>query len=137
MPYADYVKTAQCLDYRRLGKQRVEAYQLINILTGKSKSKAWSHHPACLMWKGYEDALKMYFNVIVYEWVSRGYKNNMSYYNDYDAKSLKLPFWFGDDKFHASHRSNLLRKDKSYYERFGWSEPDDLPYVWPTGRINK
>jgi hypothetical protein len=43
----------------------------------------------------------------------------------------------GDEAFHASHRSNLLRKDRDYYGAFGWTEPDDLPYVWPGQRIEK
>jgi len=28
LPYADFKESAQCLDYRRLGKQRVEAKQI-------------------------------------------------------------------------------------------------------------
>jgi geranylgeranyl diphosphate synthase type I len=39
--------------------------------------------------------------------------------------------WLGDKKFHASHRSNLLRKDSKYYSQFKWSEPNNLEYVWP------
>ena len=31
LPYPDFVKSAQCLDYRRLGKQRVEAKQILEI----------------------------------------------------------------------------------------------------------
>ena len=60
LPYADFVKTAKCLDYRRLGKQRVEAFQILNILEGKTTKAGWKHHPAVLMWKGYENALKKY-----------------------------------------------------------------------------
>ena len=41
-----------------------------------------------------------------------------------------LPNWFGGD-IHATHRSNLLRKDAAHYGQFGWGEPDDLPYHWP------
>lgn len=33
--------------------------------------------------------------------------------------------------FHASHRSNLLRKDPVWYSQFNWTEPNNLPYVWP------
>jgi len=33
LPYPDFVKSAQCLDYRRLGKQRVEAWQIYLALT--------------------------------------------------------------------------------------------------------
>jgi hypothetical protein len=40
------------------------------------------------------------------------------------------PHWLGDEELHASHRSNLLRKDKEYYSKFGWLEPDNLEYKW-------
>ena len=36
---------------------------------------------------------------------------------------------------HASHRSNLLRKDPEHYMQFGWTEPPDLPYVWPVPMV--
>lgn len=43
-----------------------------------------------------------------------------------------MPTWLGDPAFHASHRSNLLRKDFLHYAQFGWTEPPNLEYVWPT-----
>jgi hypothetical protein len=46
----------------------------------------------------------------------------------------QYPPWLGDEAFHASHRSNLLRKNPEWYGQFGWTEPDDLPYVWPVGK---
>lgn len=42
-----------------------------------------------------------------------------------------MPPWMGDTDFHASHRSNLLKKNIEYYSRWGWQEPHDLEYVWP------
>jgi hypothetical protein len=41
------------------------------------------------------------------------------------------PAWLGDESIHASHRSNLIRKDPKFYAQYGWSEGPDLPYVWP------
>jgi hypothetical protein len=64
------------------------------------------------------------------EWIKRGYKNTMVI-PDPAAAYLPIPPWFGDDKFHASHRSNLLRKDPVWYGKYGWIEPNNLPYVWP------
>jgi hypothetical protein len=32
LPYEDFTLSAQVLDYRRLGKQRVEALQIYNVL---------------------------------------------------------------------------------------------------------
>lgn len=54
LPHEDFEKSAQSLDYRRLGKQRVEAMQIYNCLL---KPTRWKNHPAVLMWSGYEDAL--------------------------------------------------------------------------------
>ena len=70
------------LDYRRLGKQRVEAYQILNVLSGKGKKNkngtvAWSNHPAVKMWKGYEKALALYGYTMCLEWKYRGYKDSL------------------------------------------------------------
>ena len=75
LPYDSFTKTAQCLDYMRLGKQRVEAYQILRVLTGESQG--WKNHPAVKMWKGYEYALTWYGYVICSEWIMRGYKDQM------------------------------------------------------------
>lgn len=126
LPYADFAKSAACLDSRRLGKQRVEALQIRNaILYGTG----WRHHPCVRMWRGYEAALTQYMNECIREWVRRGYVNNMKI-EDVPHNS-PMPPWFGDERYHASHRSNLLRKDIAYYSQFGWKEPPDLPYFWP------
>lgn len=129
LPYPDFRKSLECLDNKRLGKQRVEAMQLINAL--ERGSGAWFNHPACQMWRGYERALKLYHNIAIVLWKQRGFKNNMRLY-DLGAFATEMPHWFGDESFHASHRSNLLRKDPAHYGQFGWTEPHDLPYVWPT-----
>jgi hypothetical protein len=45
-------------------------------------------------------------------------------------EELTMPFWFGDDDFHKSHRANLLRKDAIYYGAHGWNDDPELPYRW-------
>ena len=52
LPYDDFVLSLDCLDYRRLGKQRVEAMQLLNAM--KREKGGWINHPATKMWRGYE-----------------------------------------------------------------------------------
>ena len=126
LPYADFQKTSKILDYRRLGKQRVEAFQILNILQGKTQGTAWINHPAVKMWRGYEIALSQYLRIIILEWVRRGYKNNMIIPEE--TQNYEIPFWLGNEKFHASHRSNLKRKNSKYYK---FDEPDNLPYFWP------
>jgi len=137
LPYPDFNVSAKILDYRRLGKQRVEAYQILNVLErrkaiqkgDKNVPKGWINHPAVLMWEGYEDALTKYYNVVVDTWILKGYKNNMPRFIIADV--IHLPHWLGDENFHASHRSNLLRKDFSFYSQYDWTEPNNLPYIWP------
>ena len=131
LPYSDFIKTAKCLDYRRLGKQRVEAWQIYQAIT--NSNYGWQNHPIVNMWRGFEQALLRYGMSICEEWKIRNYKDNMLklFVGNYDInKDVGNPIWIGNKKFHASHRSNLLRKDKKYYGKFNWKEPDNLPYVW-------
>jgi hypothetical protein len=120
----------RCLDYRRLGKQRVEAMQILNALRGKTPG--WRNHPAVLMWKGYEPALRLYLRRAILEWKRRGYRNTMKLPR-LDRCSARRPPWLTDGIVRA-HRSNLLRKDGEYYGKYGWNVPDDLPYQWPVRR---
>jgi hypothetical protein len=125
LPYSSFERSAEVLDYRRLGKQRVEAYQ---ILCALSDSKyGWQNHPAVRMWRGYEDALIAYYSVVCREWISRGYRNTMPVLvpqTDYE-----IPSWLGDARFHYSHRSNLYRKNSEFYVQ--WGGIDLVDYVWP------
>lgn len=136
LPSSSYAETARILDYRRLGKQRVECKQIL-LAMGKDKG-GWVNHPATKMWRGYEMELCEYGFSMCKEWVMRGYKDSLApffvaTYAEYesDGRSRIPPPWLGDEAVHASHRSNLLRKDPEFYGKYGWEEPADLPYVWP------
>ena len=129
MPLPDFEASLGCLDNRRLGKQRVEARQILNALRSGG---GWARHPAVLMWRDREPALMLYGNLAIIEWVRRGFHNTMPLLADaFIPRKLILPFWMGWPAFHASHRSNLLRKDEPYYRQHGWTEPTDLSYIWP------
>lgn len=130
LPYPDLLQSVRVLDYRRLGKQRVETFQVLNILLDRTPTKGWRNHPVTRMWTGYEDALKLYQNFTIEEWVKRGYKNTMKFEVIDDMRKITLPHWFGLNEFHRSHRSNLLRKDFEYYSQY-FDEPSDLEYHWP------
>ena len=130
LPYPHFHESAKVLDYRRLGKQRVETLQLLKAL---NQGGAWSNHPAAKMWRGYEDALVLYGTTMCREWLNRGYKDTclpkIQAYAKYH--NVLIPDWVGDPEFHAAHRSNLLRKAPEHYSQFGWSESPDKPYIWP------
>ncbi len=125
LPYPDFKKSLQSLDYRRLGKQRVEAYQIIRAIKFKG---GYKNHPAVKMWQNNVNALKIYYNAALDEWIRRGYKNHM--HKMIIRGRTTYPPWLGDKKFHAAHRSNLLRKDPVFYGKFGWQESPNLPYRW-------
>jgi len=82
-----------------------------------------------LMWTGYEPALRLYRNAMIREWVARGYNNTMEITRS--GGRVRMPPWLGDQSLHASHRSNLLRKEPDFYRQHGWGESPDLPYIWP------
>jgi len=136
LPYANFKKSAQCLDNKRLGKQRVEVLQILKTLAGESKG--WQNHPAVKMWRGYEAALIDYGKAICEEWKRRCFKDTcyekIIFYSDKFAFRSREPWWFNYKVFHNSHKSNLLRKDPVHYGQFNWNVPDDLPYVWPESK---
>lgn len=144
LPYADFEGSARALDVKRLGKQRVEVIQVIRALT--RTGYGWAHHPAVLMWKGYEEALGSYGLVMCEVWVAAGFADTCAatIRADLAAAGVKqirqqsqlaaagaLPPWLGDEELHRSHRSALLRKDPEHYARLFADVPSDLPYQWP------
>lgn len=133
LPYRCFTLSAQVLDNKRLGKQRIEGVQILNCLLGKTNG--WQYHPAVQMWRGHENALREYINAVVKEWRSRGFKNNITRF--IIRSKIIYPAWLGEPRFHQSHRSNLLRKDPDHYGQYGWNESSDLPYFWPYNRRNK
>jgi hypothetical protein len=84
------------------------------------------------MWKGHINALRLYMNAMIKEWVRRGFRNKMPL--EKVKGRVSYPPWLGRREIHAAYRSNLLRKDPGFYGRYDWKEPPDLPYVWPVTR---
>jgi hypothetical protein len=131
LPYADFKQSAIVLDYKRLGKQRVETLQILNAIDGLSKG--WVNHPATNLWRGYETALAYYGMQICQEWIERGYKDSLlpRFTERFLEGELELPPIIGDSRLHLSHQSNLIRKDPNFYvPKFGVEVPNDLPYYW-------
>ena len=125
LPYPDFTESAKCLDRQRLGKQRVEAWQILY-------SSGWRSHPAVKMWRGYAASLNRYAIAICKEWIERGYRDNMlGRFKLFDGPD---PHWLGDSKFHRSHQLMLFWKDHDYYKQFIPKGQEEIKYVWPRGR---
>lgn len=137
LPYESFAKSAKVLDMKRLGKQRVECLQVLNVFTGVRAG--WGNHPITRMWTGYELSLLKYGLIVCKVWTDRGYRDTCfgkmrSQYADVpmsDINAAEPPPWLGDPDFHRSHQSNLVRKLPERYGPLFPGVPDDLPYVWP------
>lgn len=104
------------------------------LLTSIETKSGWYTHPCTQMWVTCEAALVNYAIEICKESRSRNCNDQMlPYFENLAIKYGKvyMPYWLGQEDFHASHRSNLLRKLPSWYKWLNWKEPDNLPYVWP------
>lgn len=135
LPYPDYTMSAHVLDRQRLGKQRVEVLQILNVL--HEIKTGYKNHPAVKMWSGCELQLTEYGLVICEEWISRGYKDTCfekikQHQLWAEGGNMLKPEWFGNLEFHLGHQATLIKKDPVYYGKiFEGIDPDEHPVIWP------
>lgn len=136
-----YTVTALMLDTKRLGKQRVEAYQILRAI--HDPNYGWQNHPAVSMWRNYPNELYSYMQVMCTAWVDRGYVDNlyrrsMDEFPDLTYVSEKPP-WI-TERLIVTHRGALYRKDPVHYNHFERESIEaprfvccvDCNYYWPT-----
>lgn len=99
LPYEEFDESASVLDDKRLGKQRVETFQIMSALLdvklvtsviGKAgieelppsewylaerQNRSWMNHPAVKMWRGYTLWLYSYQVAVCAEWITRGFRD--------------------------------------------------------------
>mmetsp|Transcript_4388 Transcript_4388/g.9481 ORF Transcript_4388/g.9481 Transcript_4388/m.9481 type:complete len:232 (-) Transcript_4388:25-720(-) len=133
LPTPDFAESAAMLDSKRLGNQRVEARMILRWLRDPKTYSRQQNAGYTIMWRGYENALCLYYNACCEEWSRRGGQNIVCQPEWVGAKT-KMPPWLGDDELHRTHRSALLYKLPDYYAQYGWaseiSEPK-VEYLWP------
>jgi hypothetical protein len=160
LPQSDYSVSATILDNKRLNKQILEGYQILNVLSGRSKTGGWRNHPAVLMWKGYERGLWNYIQAMIKEAKNRGIKtkNNESNLNNLKDQCWEdwgniVPSYFKDPnkmiRIVTTHRANLFKKDSLYYAPFQYAvssinntpccpdKKEPCKYYWPTHELMK
>lgn len=143
LPYASFERSAEVLDGRRLGKQRVEAIQIVRALT--VPTYAWKHHPATLMWQGHEEFLGWYGMLLVGAWRGRGFAAPVRRRSwptspppgcppaprpSWPPPTCSRPGWATRPSTGVTSR-RLVRKDPEHYGPRFPGVPGDLPYVWP------
>jgi hypothetical protein len=151
LPSTNFAWAAQMLDSKRLNKQILEGYQILNVLSGQSPNGGWRNHPAVLMWKNHEGSLLTYLGYMIKEAKNRGIKTdkNEDNINNLVKKvgsnwNYKAPKWFYNDlsamRIVTTHRANLFNKDPLYYAKFQYAtmSPYNTPccakckYYWVT-----
>ncbi len=155
LPYKSFYHTAQALDNKRLNKQILECYQILNVLSNDDPRAGWRNHPAVKMWRGFEMVLFQYALVMVEEADKRGIKteNNLRNLNELNNRAYKdwgygMPLWMDDKEIMArvttTHKANLYRKDPEFYFEFHTAvksknnQPccDRCNYYWVTHKEN-
>lgn len=141
LPSPDFARTAEILDDRRLGKQRVEVLQILNAM--HRTRGGWVNHPATRMWRGYESALVAYGLAVIDVWTRKGGADTvrekiLSHLHGEPVRTQRelaalgmLPPWLGRVDLHRAYRSALVRKMPEHYRALFPDVVDDLPYVWP------
>jgi hypothetical protein len=152
LPFPAKRDSLDVLDNKRLNKQILETYQILNILTGNSKSNAWRNHPAVLMWEGAESELYRYGMTAITLAKHRGIKTDKNEENmfmlsrSHNSRNWEdnTPLWAANPtiikKVNATHKANLYKKDPIFYAEFAnavddpYNEPccDRCQYYWPT-----
>lgn len=127
LPYKE-LESVELLDSKRLFNQYNEFLVIRKAVRGEIQT--WKNHPACVMWRGYEDALDWYGMEVYRAIVFRGDRPTPKDIFPPEYWCLpypNLPEWIGNEEFHRQHRRNLLRKSSFY--KFD-DTPDDV-YIWP------
>lgn len=140
LPFQSFTLSAAVLDNRRLGKQMIEAATIYQVMY--VPGTGWHRHPATRMWVGYHEALALYGLACYWQWQQRlklGMRGGKLWHVSGEFfvglplnRLAAMPPWLGNEAFHRSHRSNLLRKKPEWYRLF-FNDVDNLPYVWPKG----
>lgn len=138
LPYPDFLESARCLDDKRLQNQINECTTLIRTIADDYDGGGWPNHPVTKMWRNHLEALIQYQSACCLAYKERNKKAHTGYYTNLGLREVfapkiylpQMPQWLGREDVHAAYRSNLLRKDPEHYGQFGWSEPDDLDYVY-------
>lgn len=139
LPEPTYEGSVAVLDNKRLNKQLLEGYQILDAIaktplggTQKvdGKSVFAANHPATNMWRGSEGALWSYLNDVAVALNDRGIRTLKNYENimrvmgenpqwpDFEI----TPAWMRDEaafnKVMFSHKANLYFKDQEHYAQY-------------------
>lgn len=120
MPYISALQSTRCLDWKRLGKQRIEIKYMLEMMYGMWPYRS---HPVVEMWEDYPVFLAYVYKFTVIEWVARGYKNTLPHELAFVDGCCIEPPWLKDYTY--QYRGLLLHKDYDYYSKH-FNNPDEI-----------
>ncbi len=144
VPYADFQRSAEVLDNKRLNKQLLEGRQIYSIISSGRTTGGWVNHPAVKMWRNRDNALFLYLEAMKDECDARGISTTKNWnailemheWNWDRGSGVTMPMWWGDERVHESHRNNLYVKSPEMYAQFAYDNRvtccKTCNYFWPT-----
>lgn len=151
LPYTNFKEIASELDSKRLNKQILECYQILNVLSNPSPTAGWRNHPAVKMWRGYEQALFKYAMTMVSEADARSIRTEKNVANLQRLRresginwGKSMPQWLHNKavmrRITTTHKANLYKKAPELYPQYisAVSNKDNKPccdtcqYYWIT-----
>lgn len=123
------LETAMALDGARLRKQIIEVGQILDALNG---AKAWSNHPCVLQYRGYEEWLELYLNVLKSVQADDGLLAKACNF----AANLITPDWH-DQRYYDNMKARLYTKDQEHYAQFAEYGTSDYNLYFVDGSWRK
>lgn len=119
VPFVEPLKTAQCLDKKRLNKQIIECNQLLKAINGRTK--AWINHPVTKMYSHPELLKYMQYYVKCLKYYKEGEIEMATNYSLMAVGYLEKTKEAKDilnEKFCDQHKRRLYTKDPEHYIQF-------------------
>lgn len=121
VPYASPMRTARCLDPKRLRKQILECRDIYRSATGGTEG--WKNHPVTKMWKGNLHYLVHYHNCL------------QCFQDGKLFRALIESVLAGRPKFLKrglllAHRRRLYTKNPDYYKQFAKYGRSEVNWYW-------
>lgn len=123
------LETAMALDPKRLKKQIIEVWQILDALNG---AKAWSNHPCVLQYRGYEKWLEWY--KLCLEWYVYDDMNWVKSCSDV-AETIKPPFH--TQEYYNQMKRRLYTKDPEHYKQWADLGKSDENWYFVDGEWRK
>ncbi len=150
LPFNNVGKNLLVLSEYDLGHQRNCALTILETVAGKGKGWAW--HPGVNMWLGGEFLLAHIAYKVNQEWAEqtamsageevksyaglvKAYQSSLAdlgfNLRDISTPPDKMPWWWGNERFHQGEASLLVRHDAEWYRQFFPKTENDLCEWWP------